>query len=1602
MRSKSKKPERRRVKSNVVACDRKSETEKMEKNLCSNQMNEQSTSGMTDYDCAGFDNRTRTETDELLRDLEEIRRQSLRDQEELRRLRAEAERERGPSTSCSPDHGLTEIFRSLAVSLESAVSSRQMRFEDVEKSFKTYHGNGNMSIVAWINHFNNQADLFQLNSFQRFAYAKRLMRDGARLFVDHESKAVTWIDLQYELKKEFGKRVNSAEIHRRLRERKKRKEETTTQYLYEMMALAAQAEVDEAAVVAYVSDGLPGSMELKAFMYEAESIERFKLKLKSYDMLQARQQDPKVPRQKESRQLKPKFSKPRFQTEERKMTCFVCGDSTHKIADCPHKDKGPKCFGCGEYGHFIRQCTSKTSAGTRKINCIRRADSRTRKWVTINNLHLYALVDTGSDYTVVREDKVTKANCVLETLKQENRVKGVGGYTRLRSRFPANVEIDGNSFHTDCYVLSKEDIDEEAIIGLDIILKCKMELSPDGLFLKKLVDGDEKQDLFAEFCNINHVTIEEQQGVDLSNIHDKSIRKEVESMVCGYAPRNENNCPIEMDIILKDETPIYTKPRRASPKERKEIEAQVEQWLEDGVIRPSYSDFAAQVLFAPKKDGTKRLCVDFRPLNEKIVKDRFPIPNLEEQLDQLCNGRVFSKLDLKNGYFHVPINEKSKKYTSFVTHTGQYEFNRVPFGLSTSPAVFCRFINLIFRHLIAKGIVFTYMDDVIIVAKDEREAVDRLKIVMELAASFNLQIKWKKCELLKRNIEFLGQEIQDGTVRSIESKVKGVNRYPEPKNIKQLQKFLGFANYFRKFIENFAVIAKPLYDLQKKDAEFVFGEAQREAFEVLKSKIVERPVLALYQPDAETELHTDASKWATAAILMQKSKEDNEFHPVVFLSTKTTPAQEKWFSYELELYAVYLAVTKLRNYLLDIKFTVVTDCQALKTARQKKDVRKVAAWLMELQSFDFTIAHRPGSKMQHVDALSRINLIQNSGLSHQIRRAQEEDEHIITIKEILKEKPYDDYVLHNGLLCRYANSSYQIVVPKRMEMSVIVRAHQQGHFKKQKLITLISKEFFIEDLGQKVTNVVENCIECILCDRKEGKKEGFLHPIDKEPLPLNTFHVDHLGPMPSTNKNYIHIMTVVDAFTKFVWLFPTKSTTAVETLEKMRLITNIFGNPSRIIADRGAAFKSNIFQEFCKEEGIELVLCTTGVPRGNGQVERIHRIVISALSKLSIENPEQWYKHVYDVQKILNSTFQRAIRMTPFKLMFGVEMKKKDSDLMKVIEEEMLEEFNSEREKIREMAKESISKITKENRATYNRKRKEARKYEVDDLVAINKTQFSQASKLKPKFLGPYKVTAVKGNERYEMEKVGLHDGPNRTSSSADNMKRWTSLDDLYQYGSINMIRSCSKSNKSATVFVEGNIGAGKTTLLNLLAEYDFVKVHEEPIKKWQDVNGFNLLKMSYEDPDEYAFLFQSYVLLTMLQRHTEEFETSKVNVMERSIQSGSNCFMKMLIENERVKQPFSEVYQQWFDFVQGNFKIEPNLIIYLKTSPENLLNRIRQREREEEQNLSLHHLQQLHEMHENWIEIMREKCEILTVNADLKLDAEVLQQILHRINNML
>ncbi|GFT24632.1 transposon Tf2-11 polyprotein [Trichonephila clavipes] len=435
-------------------------------------------------------------------------------------------------------------------------------------------------------------------------------------------------------------------------------------------------------------------------------------------------------------------------------------------------------------------------------------------------------------------------------------------------------------------------------------------------------------------------------------------------------------------------------------------------------------------------------------------------------------------------------------------------------------------------------------------------------------------MKFKKCQFLRRKVEFLDHVVENGTISPSIAKTIAVKKFPVPTTVKQVQSFLGLTGYFRKFIPAYSQIAKPLSDLTRKDNPFMFEQPQMESFEKLKKLLTESPVLSIFQQGRTTELHTDASQQGYGAVLLQEA-EDGKLHPVQYMSQKTTPAEEKYSSYELEVLAVVNALKKFRTYLLGNHFKIITDCSAFQKTMDKKDlVTRVARWTLLLEEYDYEIAHRSGQRMQHVDALSRypVTIITSDTLTARLQRAQQEDENIQNLKSLIGTNNATDFFIKNEILYKYVDGRELIAAPRDMQTELIKLAHEKGHFSSAKTEEIVKREFFIPNLSKQVQNVIINCVSCILANKKCGKKEGFLNPIPKEDVPLSTYHVDFIGPLPSTNKRYQHILTIIDAFTKFTWLYPVKSTTLEDALDKLKLQQKTFGNPKRIITDRGSPF----------------------------------------------------------------------------------------------------------------------------------------------------------------------------------------------------------------------------------------------------------------------------------------------------------------------------------------------------------------------------------------------------------------------------------------------
>ncbi|GFT09759.1 retrovirus-related Pol polyprotein from transposon 17.6 [Trichonephila clavipes] len=565
----------------------------------------------------------------------------------------------------------------------------------------------------------------------------------------------------------------------------------------------------------------------------------------------------------------------------------------------------------GRPGHYAVDCTKRpkcskinnsTDSSIQICSRISRERIKTRK-ITMGNKIIEALIDSGSSVSLIRED-VSKGIIEPSKLSKDITVLiGLGKYeVKTKGSFQRKIELDGEEYSLTWHVVPTPSLEFQAVIGSDILEQASV------CFYKESVQFRKHEDKNC-FLQMQVYEAEVEDEIVVQHVTNPQIRRELFELISNYEPKKT-----EMT---------------------NDVNKQIDEWLEQGIVRPSSSEYASPIVLVKKKDGTTRLCVDYRRLNRKLVKDRFPLPLIEDVLDRLQGAKVYTTLDLKNGFFHVDVNEDCKHLTSFVVLDGQFEFNQVPFGLSTSPSVFQIYVYSIFRELMRKGIVIIYMDDLVIPAKDEKEGLEKLREVLEVASKYGLEKKFKKCQFLRRKVEFLGHVVENGTIRPSIAKTIAVKKFPVPTTVKQVQSFLGLTGYFRKFIPAYSQIAKPLSDLTRKDNPFMFEQPQMEAFEKLKKSLTESPVLSIFQQGRTTELHTDASQQGYGAVLLQEA-EDGKLHPVQYISQKTTPAEEKYSSYELEVLAVVNALKKFRTYLLGNHYKIITDCSAFQKTMDKK------------------------------------------------------------------------------------------------------------------------------------------------------------------------------------------------------------------------------------------------------------------------------------------------------------------------------------------------------------------------------------------------------------------------------------------------------------------------------------------------------------------------------------------------------------------------------------------------------------------------------------------------------------------------------------------
>ena len=429
------------------------------------------------------------------------------------------------------------------------------------------------------------------------------------------------------------------------------------------------------------------------------------------------------------------------------------------------------------------------------------------------------------------------------------------------------------------------------------------------------------------------------------------------------------NAPILLNI--RDATPISQAPYRMNPQKKEFLHQEIANMEKDGIIRKSTSPWASPVVIVDKKDGTYRICIDYRKLNKVTKPDAFPLPRIDDMLESFGGAQWFTTLDLASGYWQVEMNAEDVEKTAFVTPFGLYEFLVMPFGLSYAPATFQRLMNRVLQEFLG-DFVAVYLDDVIIFTKGTFEQhMNYLQQVFEALRITNLKVKLKKCHFCLPNIHFFGHVVGRNGIKPDPGKIEKVKNYPIPTNLTELRAALGLFSYYRKFIKDFSRIAKPMNVLLKKDIPYVWTEKQQTAFDRLRQMLMQAPVLSYPDFTKSFTIYTDASGIGLGAVLSQE--QDGKEHVISYASRSLNNAEKNYNVTDQECLAVVWAIKHFQHYLGMKTFEIVTDHSALKwlqTCKMPKGRR--ARWIMELQQYNFTIKHRPEKVNSNADALSRI------------------------------------------------------------------------------------------------------------------------------------------------------------------------------------------------------------------------------------------------------------------------------------------------------------------------------------------------------------------------------------------------------------------------------------------------------------------------------------------------------------------------------------------------------------------------------------------------------------------------------------------------------
>jgi len=712
--------------------------------------------------------------------------------------------------------------------------------------------------------------------------------------------------------------------------------------------------------------------------------------------------------------------------------------------------------------------------------------------------------------------------------------------------------------------------------------------------------------------------------------------------------------------------------------------------LRKGLIRESQSPAGYPILFVRKGENDWRLCVDYRGLNDITVKNSYPLPLLSELQDRLQGAVWFSKFDIPGAYNRIRIKEGEEWKTAFRTRFGHYEYLVMPFGLTNAPATWQAFINNVLREHLDVFVV-VYLDDILVYSRTFEEHVVHVRKVLQKLQDANLRVKPQKSEFHKHEVQFLGYVVSKDGLKMDDKKVRVVKEWPTPTTVKEVQSFLGFANFYRRFIKDYSRITAPLTSLTAKDVPFAWGKAQQDAFNELKQRFTDQPILLVFDPDKPITVETDASDAALGACLSQ-SGPSGRLQPVAYHSRKLSGPELRYDVHDKELLAIVDAYKSWRVYLEGPRHqvTVYTDHENLRYFLTTKELnRRQIRWYEELSSFNCKIIYRKGSENARADALSRRTdymkgvkkeqhaiLRQNEDGTLQINRlaathsewrtefqdqltkALEFDPTAVAVRAAT---PVDaDWEDEEGVLI-FNDRTY---IPPSLRKELLRLHHDLphvGHPGEAKMVNTIGSQYYFPGMRKAIQEYVRLCITCRRSKHDRHKPYGLLQPLRVPDRPGESYSMDFVVKLPSsqeptTQETYDSIMVVVDRFAKSGKFIPYRESFKVEDLAHIFIkhVVAQHGMPRELVTDRGSVFTSNFWSALMQQFGVKHKLSTSYHPQTDGQTERMNQTLEQYLRCYVNSQQDNWVRLLPMAQYAYNSTPVESTQVSPFEMTYGL------------------------------------------------------------------------------------------------------------------------------------------------------------------------------------------------------------------------------------------------------------------------------------------------------------------------------------------------------------